>query len=776
MREAVRRYLEKMPHFKMLPDRELDFLAEQSIRKNISKGEVLAHQGKTSIRHIYIIKSGQFSLYDEKSGKRQLGGYIKTGEVFGGITLLMNAGISLRTVLVDEQTDAYLIPQAKFLDLCARYKDFYSFFLDNFSKHLKDPALDTIIASGQAKLFLTGVGPFAFLPEEAVEMAASGISMVFQPKGSVLFTQGRTRVGYLYILQKGSAERYYERNGQKEMRDILTEGDIYGGISMLLNDGLSVRTLEVTEDAYFYLLPKDIFLNICQEHEVFTEFFTDTFGKRMLDKSYAAIVARTTVPSEETLQLFNQPVHQVCSRATVFGTPDMTIQQVARRMHQENSTYLMVPSAQPQTAGIITESDLTRKVIATGYDIHRPAVDIMSTPLRTIGEQSMVSEALMAMMAHDVKHLAVTSAKNQIIGVLSNRELISAQGQSPLFLLRKISRAESLEEIVQQHDRLPRIVKGLISSGATARNINRMITTVSDTILKKVMSFVMKDMGSAPVNFAFMIMGSEGRGEQTLKTDQDNAIVFEDVSEAELPEVMPFFLEVGRRACEMLDQVGYTYCEGEVMAQNPNWCQPLGKWMTYFLQWIHAAEPEDLLQASIFFDFRYGYGDSQLIESLSNHLHGAIARWSGFLRHMTENALYFKPPLGFFRNFVVESKGEHRDAFDIKSAMTPIVDFARVYGLKNGVATTNTLDRLKALKNKKALTQEEYDEMDKAYSFLMQLRLTRQVTASLEQHKSPDNFINPKRLTRIEQTMLKEIFKRIEKFQSKMNFDYVGMA
>jgi CBS domain-containing protein len=776
MREAVRRYLGKMPHFKMLPARELDYLAEQSIRKNLSEGEVLARQGKTSINHIYIIKSGQFSLYSEKAGKRQLGGYIKTGEVFGGITLLMNAGISLRTVLVDEQTEAYLIPQAKFLDLCARYKDFHGFFLDNFSKHLKDPALDTIIASGQAKIFLADVDPFAFLPEEAVELAARSISMVFQPTGSVLFTQGRTRVGYLYILQKGSAERYYVRNGHKEMRDILTEGDIYGGISMLLNDGLSVRTLEVTEDAYFYLLPKDVFLTICEEHEVFTEFFTDTFGKRMLDKSYAAIVARTTIPSEETLQLFNQPVHQICSRATVFGTPDMTIQQVARRMHQDNSTYLMVPSAEPQSAGIITESDLTRKVIATGYDIHLPAVQIMSTPLRTIDEQAMVSEALMAMMAHDVKHLAVTSAENQIIGVLSNRELISAQGQSPLFLLRKISRAESLEEIVQQHERLPRIVKGLISSGATARNINRMITTVSDTILKKVMSFVMKEMGSAPVDFAFMIMGSEGRGEQTLKTDQDNAIVFEDVSEAELPEVTPFFLEVGRRACEMLDKVGYSYCEGEVMAQNPNWCQPLGKWMTYFLQWIHAAEPEDLLQASIFFDFRYGYGDRQLVESLSNHLHGAIARWSGFLRHMTENALYFKPPLGFFRNFVVESKGEHRDAFDIKSAMTPMVDFARVYALKNGVAATNTLDRLEGLRDKKVLTQEEYDEMDKAYSFLMQLRLTRQVTVSLEQQKSPDNFINPKRLTRIEQTMLKEIFKRIEKFQSKMNFDYVGMA
>lgn len=776
MRETVRNYLKNMPHFKMLPAEELDHLADQSTRRFLSKGEVLAEQGKTNIRHIYIIKNGQISLFEEKNGKRQLGGYIKTGEVFGGITLLMNAGISLRTVWVDKETEAYLIPQEKFLDLCARYKDFYAFFVDNFSKHLKDPALDTLIASGQAKIFLSGVAPFSFLPEEAVEQAATEISMVFHPKKSVLFSQGRTRVGYLYILHKGSAERYYERSGEKSMRDILTEGDMYGGISMLINDGLSVRTLEVSEDAYFYLLPKNNFLKLCEAHEVFSEFFTDTFGKRMLDKSYAALLARTNAPPEEALQLFNQPVQQICSRATVFGTPDMTIQQVAMRMFQENSTYLMVPSEDPRTAGIITESDLTRKVIARGYDIHKPAVHVMSTPLRTIDAQSIVSEALMTMMEHDVNHLAVTNHENHIIGVLSNRELISAQWESPLLLLRKISRAESVEEIVQQHQKLPSLVKGLISSGATARNINRMITTVSDTILRKVMSFVMRETGPAPVSFAFMIMGSEGRGEQTLKTDQDNAIVFDDVTEAELPEVTPFFLDVGRRACKMLNEIGYTYCEGEVMAQNPKWCQPLSKWMTCFLQWIHAAEAEDLLQASIFFDFRCGYGDTQMVASLRDHLDGAIARWSGFLRYMTENALYFKPPLGFFRNFVVESKGEHRNAFDIKSAMTPIVDFARVYALKNGVTTTNTLDRLIQLKDQEAITQEEFDEMDKAYSFLMQLRLTRQVTAAIKQNKSPDNFINPKRLTRIEQTMLKEIFKRIEKFQAKMNFDFIGIA
>ncbi|MEJ2156356.1 MAG: putative nucleotidyltransferase substrate binding domain-containing protein [Desulfobacteraceae bacterium] len=774
MSEQVRSYLENMPHFGMLPKQEVARLAKLAQPRHFAKGEIMAQQGESRLRHIYIIKAGQVSIYDEMSGRRRLGGYIKTGEVFGGITLLMNAGISLRTVLVDEETDTYLIPKEEFLDLCARYKAFYAFFVDNYSKHVYDPALDSIIASGQTKIFLSGVAPFSFLPDEAVDKAADGLSVVFYTKGTILFSQGRSRVGHLYILQKGSAERYYEQSGQKSLQDILTEGDVYGGISILLNDGLSVRTLEVTEDAYFYLLPKDIFLEICEAHEVFSDFFTDTFGKRMMDKSYAAIIARTTAPPEEVPQLFNQPIDQIANRATVFGTPDMTIQQVAMRMKEENSTYLIIPSDDPQSAGIITESDLTRKVIAQGYDILRPSTEVMSSPLRTITGQSMVSEALMAMMAHDVKHLAVTGDGGHIIGVVSNRELISAQGQSPLFLLRSISRSESLEDIIAQHGKLPGIVKGLISSGANARNINRMITTVSDSILKKVMTMVMDEMGPPPVSFAFMILGSEGRGEQTLKTDQDNAIIFDDVSEAELPEISTFFLEVGKRACTMLDQIGYALCGGDVMAQNPNWCQPLSKWMTYFLQWIHAAEPEDLLQASIFFDFRCGYGDGQLVDSLRDHLHGAIGRWSGFLRHMTENALYFKPPLGFFRNFVVESKGEHRDAFDIKSAMMPIVDFARVYALKNGITATNTLDRLALLQDKGSITQEEYIEMEKAYSFLMQLRLTRHVTAATEHHKKPDNFINPKLLSRIEQTMLKEIFKRVEKFQGKMQFDFIG--
>ena len=210
--------------------------------------------------------------------------------------------------------------------------------------------------------------------------------------------------------------------------------------------------------------------------------------------------------------------------------------------------------------------------------------------------------------------------------------------------------------------------------------------------------------------------------------------------------------------------------------RNPDWCQPISQWKRYFKEWIHAAEAEDLLQASIFFDFRYGFGEASLIEALRTYLLASLKGWSGFLRHMTENALHFRPPLGFFRNFVVASKGQHQNKFDIKSAMTPIVDFARVYALKNGIEETNTLERLEQLRIKKAITPKEFEELEKAYSFLMQLRFVRQITAIMDDKSEPDNYINPKKLTHIEQTMLKEIFKRIEKFQAKMNFEFIGIA
>ncbi len=211
------------------------------------------------------------------------------------------------------------------------------------------------------------------------------------------------------------------------------------------------------------------------------------------------------------------------------------------------------------------------------------------------------------------------------------------------------------------------------------------------------------------------------------------------------------------------------------MAQNPEYCNSISVWKNNFTNWIYKASPKDLLQASIFFDFKGAYGDMTLIDQLRDHLFQSIGGWLGFFRNLTENAMHFKPPLGFFGNFIVESKGEYKNSFDIKRAMTPIVDFARIYALKNKIENTNTIERLKILNQKKAISKKKYTEISQSYKFLMQFRFLRQIDA-IENGLKPDNYINPKKLSHIEQTMLKEIFKTIEKFQAELSYEFLGIV
>jgi CBS domain-containing protein len=776
MKPGILDFLSTMPHFSFLTKDELGRVVSKATTIHLPRGYSVSIQGRTRIENVLVIMKGKLSLYQEEEGQQKLTGYIKKGEVFGGISVMLNAGISLLTTKADTDVVAISIPDTAVMEVCTNNKAFYEYFLVNFSQNIFDKSLDAITRAGQARLFLGGVDPFTFLPEEEIDRAAKSLARVLYPKGTVLFVQGKTRVGYLYILQQGAAERYYEENGEKKMREFLSEGDIYGGISLLLNDGLSVRTMEVVEASTFWVLPSQVFLDVCRRHSAFSDFFSDTFGKRMLSRSYAAIIAKTLRPQDDSLQLFNQPLSQIYSRDPVFCDADMSIQDAAGIMARRKSSYAFIRAEDPQQVGIVTEKDFARKVIARGYPIAKPVSSIMSAPLRTISDKALVFEAMMTMMEEDFQHVGVVDTNEKIIGMLSSKDILAYQGQSPLFLLREIQIAPGMDKIIEKHQQLAGLVRSLIHSGATAKNVTRFITAVADAILKRIMSIALAEIGRPPVPFVFMIMGSAGRQEQTLKTDQDNAIIFRDPKPAMIATVNSYFRKLAERACTLLNEAGYDFCKGGVMAKNPQWCQPLNQWKTYFSDWIHAAEAEDLLQASIFFDFSHGYGEESLIAELRQHLFAALDGWSGFFRHMTENALNFKPPLGFFRNFVVESKGRHRNAFDIKSAMTPIVDLARVYALKHGIEETNTLERLDQLRIKKVISLPEYEELEKAYSFLMQLRFVRQINAVIDERIKPDNYINPKKLTHIEQTMLKEIFKRVEKFQAKMNFEFIGIA
>lgn len=344
-------------------------------------------------------------------------------------------------------------------------------------------------------------------------------------------------------------------------------------------------------------------------------------------------------------------------------------------------------------------------------------------------------------------------------------------------LIREITQAETLETIMGKHSQLPRLIHSMITSGTKTKTITWLITTFSDAILKKVIEFAINEMGLPPVSFAFITLGSEGRQEQTLKTDQDNAIIFEDIkpdSGLNEKKVQHYFIELGEKICSWLDRAGYDFCLGGIMAKNPEWCQPLTAWKGYFIKWIRTAEPENILHTTIFFDFRFSHGDKNLTEELRVHLVQSLEKRSGFFRFLTQNSLGFHPPIGFWGNFLVKSKGIHKKCLDIKKAMTPIVDLARIYSLKNGIKETNTQSRLYQLYIKRVFSRDDYNEIEQAYSFLLQLRFMRQINAFIGENIKPDNYINPKKLSKIEQKMLKEVLKKIKQLQIRLKQEFIG--
>lgn len=618
--------------------------------------------------------------------------------------------------------------------------------------------------------------PFSFLPQKRINQLQAEIVVEQAVRNEVSFVSGKTKVSALYVVAAGSAELYYEKNGEKTLRRMLSEGDCFGGISMLLNNGLAVRTMKSIEDTTFYTLPAAVFFDLCDEFEDFREFFTNTFGQKMLDRSYAEMISRQVESSEKTSPFFQQRIYSIYSTTLLSCPATMTIRDAAAKMTEENTGYLMIQDGHGGYGGIITDEDLRKRVVAADFDKNLPVADIMSAPLITLPEDAQLFEAYLMMVEKGVSHLPVTDDDGHISGILTYRRIITEQSRSSYFLIQEITHASSPDQLENIHSRLPGLLVEPIKNGAPPEALTSLITRVADAVLERVISFAVDKAGPPPCRFAFIVMGSEGRNEQTLKTDQDNAIIYEDPADDEQKELASkYFLDLAADICGWLDQAGFDFCEGNNMAQNPDWCQPISVWKNYFARWIDAETPEDLLYSSIFFDFRYAWGDEELTDELGDFLFGSLGKWSGFFfKYMVENAFRIRPPLGFFRNIVVESKGEHKDSFDIKRAMMPIIDFARVYSLKHGITETNTLERLEKIRDMQVLTREEYEDITQSYRYLMNLRFIRQITAIAEEGGRANNFINPKQLTRIDQTMLKEIFKRIEGVQQKMSMEFIG--
>ncbi len=592
-----------------------------------------------------------------------------------------------------------------------------------------------------------------------------------------LFVQEISRVKKLFVLSKGSAAYYFEQDNNRQLEGKLMPGDTFGGLSVLFNDSMAIHTLTPLEETVFLTIDAALFSDLCKRNKGFQEYFTNEFGRCMLNRTFADIVARQILDNSLNLPFFNQPISAIF-RPNIATCQEVTsIHSAALKMSKHKASAILVKSDTNRIQGIVTDADLKEKVLVKNISPSTPVSKIMSSPLISISSDCQVFKAFLTMIEKDKRHLAVYGKSGEISGLLTEKDLIAAQTRSTFLLIKSIKAAQDMSNLENIHSKLERMLLDPIRNGASAEYVTRLITTFSDTIIEKVIAFSLAEAGPPPCKFVFLTMGSEGREEQTLISDQDNAIIFEDVEDqVEAREAKIYFDHLAQLICSRLDKTGYQFCDGDNMAQNPKWCQPLSIWKEYFTKWIRTGNPEDLLYSSIFFDFRGTWGEMKLSNSLKSYLLKSIKGWSGFLRHLTENALYFRPPMGRFGKFLVDSQGDNKDTFDIKQAMLPLIDFTRVYALKNQISQTNTLTRLFRLYTKNVLTKKEYNNIVQSYKYLMDLRFRRQITTIMDEKKKPDNYINPENLSYLDRQMLREIFKMTEKLQQKLNYDFTGIA
>ena len=475
---------------------------------------------------------------------------------------------------------------------------------------------------------------------------------------------------------------------------------------------------------------------------------------------------RLIVELQTSLMFMNQPIGSSLG-SCISCDKSATVKDAASLMSEQGTKAILVGDGGTMV-GLVTDTLLRERVLAQQLPDSTAVHQIMKTPLIYIEDSALIFEAAMLLQEKDIDYLVVRDERDTVLSVISNEELLDVHRYSANFVIEQIRTSTSVEEIVQSHYRLPRIIKALIDSGAHARNITRIITTISDTVLARLVDMAIEEIGEPPVRFAFISVGSEGRGEQTLVTDQDNAIIFEDVDESMAEQVHGYFHRFATLICTRLDEVGYQLCKGGIMAMTPKWCQPISVWKSYFSGWIGESTPEDLMEISIFFDLRCLYGDHRFVAELHEHIRSRAQNQKAFLYQMAQNTLLFKVPVDFFGKLSVESSGEHEDTFNIKHVIAQIVGFARIYAIFYGLEITNTLQRINRLLETDVLKPEVHQEIVESYNYLMQLRFRHQIKR-IDEGQEPDNHVNINEISHMEKELLEKILGNINQLRKRIS-------
>ncbi|MGB6269127.1 MAG: DUF294 nucleotidyltransferase-like domain-containing protein, partial [Olleya sp.] len=443
----------------------------------------------------------------------------------------------------------------------------------------------------------------------------------------------------------------------------------------------------------------------------------------------------------------------------------------ASQIMSQNKVGSIVITQDQLPIGIITDKDLRHKIATGKHAITEQVEAIMSSPVITFPENITVAEAQIAMLRNEISHLCITTdgtPNTALIGILSEHDIIVIHGNNPSVLIKEIKRVTSAESLKDIREKAQSLLKGYLKQNIPISFVSKIISAINDAITKRIIDMTITEFNQVPpVSFAWLAIGSQGRKEQLLLTDQDNALVYEDINEE--GKTKAYFLKLAKAVNDKLAIVGFELCPADMMASNPKWCLSVSDWKAQFKNWITHPDEDKMMLCNIFFDYDLVYGNPDLVSEMSDSIFDAIDSYEIFLSFMGRNALKNPAPLSFFRNFLVEDSGEHKDQFDIKArAIMPLVDAARLLVLSHNIKDFNsTIARFQKLAEIEPQNKDLYDSCIYAFRILLRFR-TKQ---GLKRNDS-GRFIDVNSLSKAKRLKLKGCFKPIKDIQEVLKIRF----
>jgi len=459
--------------------------------------------------------------------------------------------------------------------------------------------------------------------------------------------------------------------------------------------------------------------------------------------------------------LITTPVRSLIRRAPVTLPPQTPIIEAARVMRAHRiSSVLLVEGG--ELLGLVTDRDLRDRVVAEGLDVSRPVRDIATLSPMTIGIERPAFYAMLVMARHNVHHVPVLDGRD-LVGMITSSDIAELQSDTAINLTGAIFEQDRLEGLVEVSARIKKLQRDLAAAQASAYATGHIISAMTDALTTRLVQLAEAELGPPPVSYAWVAAGSQGRNEQTARSDQDNCMVLDDSYDETLHG--GYFHGLSRRVCDGLDACGYVYCPGGIMAMTDQWRQPLSQWRQYFQRWIDLPEPDASMLTGVFLDQRFVCGRAELIGGLRRDVIAAARANKGFLAALAANALQRQPPLNWRGRLTTIKEGAHKGTIDLKmQGIVPIIDMARYFAVAAGSVAVNTRDRLEQAAHCDRITEGQARDLLDTLDFLSGLRLQHQALR-LSDGQAADNFLKPETLSNFERRHLVDAFKLISRMQ-----------